>query len=130
RLSPAPTLFRSPPPVTAAPRGDEGPTADRRGGPRVAGGRWSADDGVDDGLRPEGGQVVRTLTEADELDRHAQGALHRDDDATLGGPVELGEHHTGDVDRLGEDLRLRQAVLPRRGIEDEEHLVDRALLLD
>ena len=60
----------------------------------------------------------------DELDGHAELALHRDDDAALGGAVELGQDDARDVDRLGEDLGLLQAVLARGGIEDEQHLVD------
>src|SRR3954471_6538840 len=90
----------------------------------------SHDDGVDEGLGVEGREVVGTLTEADELDRHTELALDRDDDAALGRAVELGQDDARHVDRLGEDLGLLQAVLPGRRVEDEEHLVDGALLLD
>src|SRR6476659_3900066 len=90
----------------------------------------SHDDGVDEGLGVEGGEVVGSLAEADELDRDAELALDRHDDAALGRAVELGQHDAGDVDRLGEDLGLLQAVLPGGGVEDEQHLVDLALLLD
>src|SRR3954471_7707853 len=90
----------------------------------------SHDDGVDEGLGVEGSEVVRTLAEADELDRHAELALDGDDDAALGRAVELGQHDPRDVDGLREDLRLLEAVLAGGGVEDEEHLVDLALLLD
>src|SRR6476469_4638653 len=90
----------------------------------------SHDDGVDEGLGVEGGEVVGALAEADELDRHTELALDRDDDAALGGAVELGQDDARDVDRLGEDLGLLETVLPGRRVEDEEHLVDGALLLD
>ena len=82
--------------------------------------------------RPQGrtARGRRALAEADELHRHAELALHRDDDAALGRAVELGEHDAGDVDRLAEDLGLAQAVLAGGGVEDQQHLVDRRLLLD
>src|SRR3954453_18457936 len=90
----------------------------------------SHDDGVDEGLGVEGREVVGTLAQADELDRHTELALDRDDDPALGRAVELGQDDARHVDRLGEDLGLLQAVLPGRRVEDEEHLVDGALLLD
>ena len=43
-------------------------------------------------------------------------------DAALGRAVELGQDHAGDVDGLGELLRLGQAVLAGGGVEDEQHL--------
>ena len=48
------------------------------------------------------------------------------DDAAFGRSVELREHDAGDVDRLGELLRLGEAVLPGRRVEHEEHLGDLA----
>src|SRR6478672_5274766 len=90
----------------------------------------SHDDGVDEGLGVEGRKVVRSLTESDELDRDAELSLHRDDDAALRGAVELGQDDARHVDGLGEDLGLLEAVLARRGVEDEQDLVDLALLLD
>ena len=50
----------------------------------------------------------------------------REGDAALGGAVELGEDDPGDVDRLGEQARLLQAVLAGRGVDREQHLVRRA----
>src|SRR4051812_11523944 len=85
---------------------------------------------VDERLGLEGGEVVGTFAQPDQLDRDSQLALDGDDDAALGGAVELGQHDAGDVDDLSEHPRLDQAVLTRRRIEHEEHLVDRAAPLD
>src|SRR5215472_3662554 len=85
--------------------------------------RSAADDGVDERVRLERRQVVGTLAEADQLHRHAELALHRDDDPALGRPVELGEHDPGNVDGLGEHPRLAQPVLAGRGIKHEQDLV-------
>ena len=49
-------------------------------------------------------------------------------DAALGRAVELGEHHAGEVDGLGELLGLDEAVLPGGGVEHEQHLGDLARL--
>ena len=50
--------------------------------------------------------------------------LDGEDDAALGRAVELGEHHAGDVDGLGELLGLGQAVLAGGGVEHQQHLGD------
>ena len=47
-------------------------------------------------------------------------------DAALGRAVELGEHDAGEVDRLGELLRLHEPVLAGGGVEHEQHLGDLA----
>src|SRR5438876_9762048 len=81
---------------------------------------WAAaltQDRVDEGVGVEGGQIVRALAEADELDRNAQLTLDRDDDAALGRAVQLGQHDAGDVDHLGEHPGLAEAVLPGGGVE-------------
>src|SRR5215475_7876682 len=93
-------------------------------------GGCSAQDGVDEDLGIEGGQVVRPLAEADELDGNAQLTLDRDDDAALGRAVQLGQHDAGDVDHLGEHPGLAKTVLPGGRVEHQQHLVDRRLLLD
>src|SRR5690554_5695011 len=95
--------------------------------PQYAAGEASGEQGLDEVLGDEGGEVVRALAQADELDRHAELALDGDDDPALGGPVELGEDDAGDVDDLGEDLRLPQAVLARGRVQDEEDLAHRCL---
>ena len=50
-------------------------------------------------------------------------------DAALGGAVQLGQHHAGDVDDLGEHPGLHQSVLSDGRVEHQQHLVDRRLLL-
>src|SRR6202021_1253117 len=88
-------------------------------------GSGSAEDGVHERGRVEWRQVIRALAEADQLDRHAELALHGDDDAALGGAVELGEHDAGDVDRLGEDPALPEPVLPGGRVQPEQPLPHR-----
>ena len=81
-----------------------------------------------------GTQVLEPLPDPDEEDGDAERALDGEDDAALGGRVELAEQDARQAAGLVEGLRLGQAVLPRRGIEHEEHgglrsrqaLVDRA----
>ena len=85
---------------------------------------------IDEALGLEGCEVVGPLTQSDEFDGHAELLLHLHDDASLGRTVQLGQDDTGDVDGLTEDLRLTHAVLTRRRVEDEEHLIDGAALLD
>src|SRR3954470_4238614 len=99
---------------------------------RISGSRLGriAEQRVDERLGLEGCEVVGTFAQPDQLDRDSQLALDGDDDAALGGAVELGQHDAGDVDDLGEHPSLNQAVLTRGRIEDEEHLVDRAAPLD
>src|SRR5689334_14706348 len=99
----------------------------RPGGSRGVSPRGLAQDRVDEGVGVEGGQIVRALAEADELDRNAQLTLDRDDDAALGRAVQLGQHDAGDVDHLGEHPGLAKPVLPGGGVEDQQHLVDRGL---
>src|SRR5215210_7993984 len=88
-----------------------------------------AHEGLGECPRLERRQVVGPLPQADQLHRDAELALDRDDDAALGRAVELGQDDAGDVDGLGEDPRLDDAVLAGRGVEDEQHLGDGRLLL-
>src|SRR5690349_6315236 len=55
--------------------------------------RVAANERVHELSRIERHKVIRTLPQADELYWYAQFAMNGDDDAALGGPVELGEHH-------------------------------------
>src|SRR5262249_53365673 len=87
------------------------------------------DDGINERGRVKRGQIVRPFAQADQLDRHAELALDGDDDAALGRPVELGQHDAGDVDHLREDPGLAQPVLPGGGVQYQQHLVHRGLLL-
>src|SRR5215218_8891113 len=73
----------------------------------------------------ERAQVLELLADADQLDRDAQLACDRERDAALRGAVELRQHDAGDVDRLGEQLRLAQAVLTSGRVDREEDLVGR-----
>src|SRR2546423_1388848 len=102
--------------VTRSPPGD----------PRL---RVRAKQRVDELGRIERRKVIGTLAEADQLHRDTQAALHGDDDATRGRPVQLRQYHTGDVAHLGEHPGLLQAVLPGGGVQDQQRLVDRAVLL-
>src|SRR5580693_4221297 len=88
------------------------------------------EDRVDEDVRIEVRQVIGTLTEPHDLDGDAKLALDLDDDAALGGPVELRQDYAGDVDNLGEDACLPQAILAGSRVEHEQHLVHRAVLLD
>jgi len=58
----------------------------------------SVEEGVDEGGRVEGGEVVGTLAEADELHRDAELALDGHDDAALGVPSSLVSTIAGHVD--------------------------------
>ena len=53
----------------------------------------------------------------------AQFAGDGDDDAALGGAVELGEDDAGDLGGFGEEAGLLQAVLAGGGVHDEQRLV-------
>src|SRR5262245_221727 len=81
---------------------------------------------VDEVRRLERDEVGCRLAEADQLHRDAELRLDGENDPALGRAVELGEHDTRDVDHLGELLRLGEPVLARGGIEDEQHLLERA----
>ena len=75
-------------------------------------------------------QVVRAFTQADELDGNAELLLDSDHDTALCGAVELGQHDTGDVHDIAEDLRLNHTVLAGGRVNDEQNLGDRRFLLD
>src|SRR5215471_10640771 len=71
-------------------------------------------------LRVERRQVVERLPHADQLDRQAELVRDRDGDASLRAAVELRQHDAGDADRLAEEARLLQPVLPGRRVDDEQ----------
>lgn len=81
-------------------------------------------------FRVERCQVVRAFTQADELDGNAELLLDCDHDTALCGAVELGQHDTGDVHDIAEDLRLNHTVLAGGRINHEQNLGDRRFLLD
>src|SRR5262245_5034300 len=70
--------------------------------------------------------VLRRLTEADELDRNLQLITDGDDDTPLGRAIELGKHNAGDLDCLSEILRLQDSVLSCCGIKHQQHFVRRS----
>src|SRR5256886_12635793 len=102
--------------VTRSPPGD----------PRL---RVRAKQRVDELGRIERRKVIGTLAEANQLHRNAQSPLYRDDDAALCRTVQLGQDHAGHVAHLGEHPGLLKAVLAGGRVEDEQGLVDRAVLL-
>src|SRR5215470_6519121 len=61
-----------------------------------------ANDRVDECRRLERGEIVGSFAQADQLDRHSQFPLDRDDDPALGRAVQLGQHDPGDVHGLSE----------------------------
>ena len=75
-------------------------------------------------------QVVRAFAQADELDGNAELLLNSDHDAALCRAVKLGQHDTGHVHDLTEDLRLDHAVLAGRRVDDQEHLGHGGFLLN
>ena len=82
-------------------------------------------DGFDILARVEGQEILNLFADADELNRQAEFAGDGDDDATLGGAVELGENNAGRAGALGELARLLEAVLPGRGVNNQQHLMGR-----
>ena len=81
-------------------------------------------------MRGETGEVADVLALSEELDRDAGAFLHREHEPALGRAVELGQDEAGDPGVLEERLGLHHAILARRGIEHQQHLADRRLLLD
>ena len=77
-------------------------------------------------VRIEQLQVVDLLADADVFHRDAHLLADRDDDAPLGGAVELGEDDAGAAGRFGKMLRLADAVLAGRGVEHQQAFVRRA----
>src|SRR6266542_1059185 len=71
----------------------------------------------------EGTQVLDLFADADEAHRHLQFVTDAEDDAALGGAVELGEDDTSDVHGLLEAGGLGDGVLAVGGVEHQEHLV-------
>ena len=74
----------------------------------------------------ERNEVGRRLADAEELDRHIDRLVHRDDDAAARRAVELRHDEPGHRNRGGEDLRLLHGVLSDRSVEHEQRLVRRA----
>jgi hypothetical protein len=77
--------------------------------------------------RLEAFDILGRFAQSDELHRQVQLVLDRENEPRLGRAVELGDEQRGDVDRLLEVPGLLDRVLPRRGIEHQQHLVWRAV---
>ncbi len=71
----------------------------------------------------EGAQVLERLACSDQLHRDFQLVGYGEDDAALGGAVQLGEDDAVNLGCLGEGLCLAQAVLAGGGVDREQGLV-------
>ncbi len=81
---------------------------------------------LDKGIGVKRLKVVQSFADADEFDRQVHGLADGDDDASLGGAIELGQDHAGAADALGEHLGLADCVLAVGGVDDEQDFVRRA----
>jgi len=79
---------------------------------------------IDELLGFEGGQIVGSFPQPDQLDRDSQLALDGHDNATLRGSVEFRQDDPGDIDNLRKHSGLHQTVLTRRRIKDEQNFID------
>src|SRR3546814_11859472 len=70
-------------------------------------------------------KVVDRLADADRVDRQAVPLGRGDEDAAARGAVALGHDEAGDPRDLAEYVDLRHRILPRRRLEDEQHVVRR-----
>src|SRR5687767_9082899 len=64
-------------------------------------------------------QILSRLANADELDRHVDRLVYRDDDAAASGAIELGDDDPSQRHGLRERPRLRDRVLPNGRVENE-----------
>ena len=69
-------------------------------------------------LRIKGGEILRSLAEADVAGGDAQLLLDGDNDAALAAAVELGDDEAGERDGFVKLARLRQRVRAGGGIDD------------
>jgi hypothetical protein len=72
-------------------------------------------------------EVLGALADADVADRELLLRADAEDDAALGGAVELGQHDAGEGQRLLEHRGLLRRVLAVGRVEDEQRLVRRAV---
>ena len=79
--------------------------------------------GGDELVGVEGAQVVDALADADVADRQLQPFGDGEQDAALGGAVELGDDDAGEAHRLVELHGLVEGVLPRGAVHHQPHLV-------
>ena len=72
-------------------------------------------------------KIVDAFADADEQQRNRPLTRDRRDDPAFRSAVELGQHESGEAERVVEGLHLRERVLPRIRIQHQQHLVRRAL---
>src|SRR5438105_5320311 len=90
------------------------------------GGILLGEQGADEFVRIELLQIRHRFADADVAHGDLQLVADADDHAALGGAVELGEHEAGHAQRLVEQPRLLDGVLPGGGVDHQQHLVRRA----
>ena len=81
-----------------------------------------AEDAPGHAVGVEGLDLVELLADAGELDGLAGQRLDRQRRAAAGVTVELGEHDTGDIERIVKGLRGRDRVLTDHRVDDEQDL--------
>src|SRR3569623_253952 len=87
--------------------------------------RLAREQGLDEIAGIEGPQVIDAFADADETDRQLHLLGNCEDDAALGGAVELGEDEAGETYRLVELARLIERILAGAGVDHEQGLVRR-----
>src|ERR1700674_4850083 len=85
--------------------------------------RGGAEDRIQVRRRIEHVEIIEALTEADELDRHAQLLLDGEEGAAPGTAVELRDHEPGERGDLVKGQRLTHRVHAGGRVDDEEYLV-------
>src|SRR3989442_5381030 len=84
--------------------------------------RTLIEEGVDEGAAVEGNDVFEFFADAGVDDREFEFGGDGEDDAALGGAVELGEDDASDVGGFGEEAGSFQGVLPCGRVPDTEGL--------
>src|SRR5439155_4571224 len=79
---------------------------------------WLSKQRINEGFRLKGLEIFYTFADPDVAHRQSELTGHRQDDAALGRPIQLGQYHAGDTKRLVELTRLRQPVLADGRVQD------------
>lgn len=74
-------------------------------------------------VRFERAQVIHLLTDTDKADRQTKLLGDGEDDATLGGTVQLGQGDAGHTHRFLELLGLADGILAGAGIQHQHHFM-------
>ena len=83
---------------------------------------------VDEAFHLKRRQIISALAQANQLHRHAELLLNLEDNAALGGAIQLAQLSARDIYNLTEHARLRDTVLANRGIQYQQYLVHVGLL--